>query len=90
MPTAHVPEGPAGEIVMDVAWTAPAASRCPLARKHSPVRRSAADAVEVLVTLAVVGTFMVWLPEPAVRTVIEVPVADCTSPATKAIAGCAG
>jgi hypothetical protein len=84
---AQVPEGPAGEIVIDIAWTAPAASGCPLARRHSPVRRSAEDAVEVLVTVAVVGTVIVWAPAPVVRIVIETPVADCTSPATKAIAG---
>ena len=90
VPVAQVPEGPAGEIVIDVAWTSPEASRCPLARRHSPMRRSADDAVDVLVTLAVVGTVMVWLPELAVKTVTEVPMADRTSPATKAIAGCAG
>jgi hypothetical protein len=43
-----------------------------------------------LVTFAVVGTVIVWLPEVAVTTVIEVPVADWTSPPTKAIAGWAG
>jgi hypothetical protein len=87
---AHVPEGPAGEIVIDVAATLPEASRCPLARKHSPIRRSAGDASEVFVTVAVVGTVIVWLPEPAASTVIEVPLAVVTSPAANAIAGCAG
>jgi hypothetical protein len=82
-----VPEGPAGEIVIDVAWTAPAGSRGPLARKHSPARKSAEVAVEVFVTLAVVGTLIVWLPAVAVITVTEVPVADLTSPATSGIAG---
>ncbi|GAC1679468.1 MAG: hypothetical protein PVS3B2_21560 [Candidatus Dormibacteraceae bacterium] len=51
------------------------------------MRKSAEDAVEVLVTFAVVGTMIFWLPELAVSTVIEVPVADCTSPPTKASAG---
>jgi hypothetical protein len=72
-------------MVIDVAWTRPAASACPFARRHSPRRRSAEVAFEVLVTVATVGTVIVWAPEPVVRTVIEVPVEDCTSPLTKAI-----
>jgi hypothetical protein len=63
-------------MVIDVAWTRPAASGCPFARRHSPRRRSAEVAFEVLVTVATVGTVIVWAPEPVVRTVIEVPVED--------------
>jgi hypothetical protein len=74
-------------MVIEVAATAPAESRAPLARKHSPVRRSVAAADDVRVTLAVVGTVMVWVPEAPVSTVIDVPVAAVTSPLTNAAAG---
>jgi hypothetical protein len=43
-----------------------------------------------LVTVAVVGTVIVCAPAVAVRIVIEVPVADCTSPLTKAIGASPG
>jgi hypothetical protein len=74
-------------IAIDVAWTAPAESRVPLARKHSPVCKSVEDADEVRVTAAVVGTLITSLPEAAVSTVIDVPLAWVTSPATKGIGG---
>jgi hypothetical protein len=82
-----VPDGPAGVIAIDVAWTAPAASREPFARRHSPVRKSVDEAEDIRATAAVVGTLMTSLPEAAVSTVIEVPPAAVTSPATKAPAG---
>ncbi|HXM72889.1 MAG TPA: hypothetical protein VN940_06665 [Candidatus Dormibacteraeota bacterium] len=83
-----MPEGPAGVIAIEVAATVPAESLAPLARRHSPVRRSVAVADDMRETVAVVGTVIVWLPLAAVRTVIEMPVAAVTSPLTKAIAGC--
>jgi hypothetical protein len=85
----HVPEGPAGVIAIEVAWTAPEESAGPVARRHSPVRRSVEDADSVLVTLATVGTVIVWLPE-LVITVIEIPAAPVTSPLTTGSGGCAG
>jgi hypothetical protein len=39
------------------------------------------------VTLAVVGTVIIWLPPAALSTVIEVPLAAVTSPLAKAAAG---
>jgi hypothetical protein len=54
-----VPEGPAGVIAIDIAWTSPAESAGPLARRHSPMRRSADAADEFLVTVATVGTVIV-------------------------------
>src|SRR4029077_4189668 len=86
-PVTHVPDGPAGVMVIEVACTLPAESRAPVARKHSPVCRSLAEATTVVVTAAVVGTMIVWLPDVVVRTVIEIPVAPVTSPLTKAIGG---
>ena len=77
-------------IAIEVAWTAPEESAGPAARKHSPVRRSVEDADSVLVTLATVGTVIVWLPELAVITVIEIPAAPVTSPLTTGSGGCAG
>jgi hypothetical protein len=74
-------------MVIDVAWTLPVESGAPVARTHSPVRRSAADETTVVVTAAVVGTVIVWLPAVVVSTVIEMPAAPVTSPLTKAIAG---
>jgi len=74
-------------MVIEVAWTLPVESRAPVARRHSPVRRSLADATTVVVTAAVVGTVIVWLPDVVVSTVIETPAAPVTSPLTKAIAG---
>jgi len=74
-------------IAIDVAWIAPAESREPLARKHSPVRKSVEEADDIRVTDAVVGTLTTSLPEPAARIVIEVPAAAVTSPATNASAG---
>jgi hypothetical protein len=73
-------------IAIDVAWTVPAESREPLARRHSPVRRSVDDAADIRVTVAVVGTLITSLPA-VVRSVIDVPAAAVTSPATKAPAG---
>ena len=70
-----------------VAETLPAESRAPVARRHSPVCRSVAAAISVVVTAAVVGTVMVWLPDVVVNTVIEIPVAPVTSPLTNAIGG---
>ena len=86
-PVVHVPDGPAGVIAIEVAWTVPAESRLPLARMHWPVCRSVAEADSILVTVAVVGTVIVWLPEPVVNTVIETPAAPVTSPVTNACAG---
>jgi hypothetical protein len=83
----HVPDGPAGVMAIDVAWTVPAESRGPLARTHCPVWRMAAEAVSILVTVAVVGTVIVWLPEPVVNTVTVTPTAPSTSPLTNACAG---
>jgi hypothetical protein len=40
-----------------------------------------------VVTAAVVGTVMVWLPDVVVSTVIEMPAAAVTSPLTNAIGG---
>ena len=74
-------------IAIDVAWTAPAESRVPLARRHSPVCKSVEDADDIRVTVAVVGTLITWLPAVAVSTVIDVPLAWVTSPATIGIAG---
>jgi anti-sigma factor RsiW len=74
-------------IAIDVAWTAPAESRVPLARRHSPVCKSVEEAEDIRVTVAVVGTLITWLPEVAVSTVIDVPLAWVTSPATTGIAG---
>ena len=74
-------------MVIAVAWTLPAASRAPVARTHSPVCRSVEEATTVVVTAAVVGTVMVWLPEVVVSTVIEMPAAPVTSPLTNAIGG---
>jgi hypothetical protein len=54
---------------------------------HWPVCRSVAEADSILVTVAVVGTVIVWLPEPVVNTVIETPAAPVTSPVTNACAG---
>jgi hypothetical protein len=82
-----VPEGPGGVIAIEVAWTAPDESMGPFARRHSPVRRSVEDADSVLVTVATVGTVIVWLPELAVITVIEMPTAPVTSPLTKGACG---
>lgn len=82
-----MPDGPAGVIAIEVACTAPAESREPLARRHSPVRRSVDEAEDIRVTVAVVGTLMVSLPDAAVSTVIDVPAAFVTSPVTKAPAG---
>ena len=48
--------------MIEVAWTLPDESRAPLARRHSPVRRSVGAATTVVVTAAVVGTVIVWLP----------------------------
>jgi len=79
-----VPEGPAGVIAIDVACTAPAASIVPLARRHSPVRRSVEDAEDILVTVEVVGTLIDWLPDAAVITVIDVPAAQAWSIAAAA------
>ena len=73
-------------IAIEVAWIAPEESAGPVARKHSPVRRSVEDADSVLVTLATVGTVIVWLPE-LVITVIEMPTAPVTSPLTKGACG---
>jgi hypothetical protein len=87
VPVAQVPDGPAGVIAIDVAWTAPAESREPLARRHSPVRKSVEDAEDIRVTIAVVGTLITSLPEVVVSTVIDVPAAAVTSPVTKAPAG---
>jgi hypothetical protein len=89
-PVVQVPDGPAGVMAIDVAWTAPDESMGPFARKHSPVRRSVEAAGNVLVTVATVGTVIVRLPELAVITVIEVPAAPVTSPMTDGIGGCAG
>lgn len=86
-PVAQVPEGPAGVIAIEVAAMVPVESRAPLARRHSPVRRSVEEADDMRVTFAVVGTVIVWLPPAAVATVIDVPVAAVTSPPTKAPAG---
>jgi hypothetical protein len=83
----HVPDGPAGVIAIDVASTVPDESRVPLARTHCPVCRSAAEADSILVTVAVVGTVIVWLPAAAVNTVIETPAASVTSPVRNACAG---
>jgi hypothetical protein len=74
-------------IVIDVAWTLPAESRAPVARTHSPVWRSVAEAATVVVTAAMVGTVMVSLPDVVVSTVIETPDAPVTSPVTNAIGG---
>jgi hypothetical protein len=74
-------------MVIVVAWTLPDESRAPVARRHSPVRRSVEAATTVVVTAAVVGTVIVWLPLVVVSTVMEMPVAAVTSPVTKAIAG---
>jgi anti-sigma factor RsiW len=82
-----LPEGPAGVIAIVVAWTAPAESRVPLARRHSPVCKSVEDADDIRVTVAVVGTLITWVPEVAVSTVIDVPLAWVTSPVTTGIAG---
>jgi hypothetical protein len=83
----QVPEGPAGVMVIEVAWTLPAESRAPVARRHSPVRRSLGEPTTVVLTAAVVGTVIVWLPFVVVSTVIEIPAAAVTSPVTKATAG---
>jgi hypothetical protein len=85
----HVPEGPAGVIAIEVAWTAPEESRGPVANTHSPVLRSVEDAESVLVTVATVGTVIVWLPELVIK-VIEMPAAPVTSPLTTGSGGCAG
>jgi hypothetical protein len=69
-------------MVIEVARTLPLESRAPVARTHSPVRRSDDDATIVVVTAAVVGTVMVWLPDVVVSTVIETPFAPVTSPLT--------
>jgi hypothetical protein len=74
-------------MAIDVARTAPAESRMPLARRHSPVCKSVEDADDIRLTVAVVGTLITWLPEVAVRTVIDVPLAWVTSPVTAGIAG---
>jgi hypothetical protein len=74
-------------MVIEVAWTLPAESRVPVARTHSPACRSVAEATTVVVTAAVVGTVIVWLPDVVVSTVIEMPAAPVTSPLTKAIGG---
>jgi hypothetical protein len=74
-------------MVIAVACTLPAESRAPVARRHSPVWSSVADATVVVVIEAVVGTVIVWLPDVAVRTVIETPAAPVTSPLTSAIGG---
>ena len=51
------------------------------------MRRSVEAATTVLVTDAVVGTVIVWLPEVVVSTVIEMPVAPVTSPLMNAMGG---
>ena len=74
-------------MVIEVASTLPAESRAPVARTHSPVCRSVGEATTVVVTAAVVGTVMVWLPDAVVSTMIEMPAAPVTSPLTNAIGG---
>ncbi len=74
-------------MVIEVACTVPAESLAPVARMHSPVCRSVEEATTVVVTAAVVGTVIVWLPDVAVSTVIEMPAAPVTSPLTNAIGG---
>jgi hypothetical protein len=44
------------------------------------------EADDIRVTVAVVGTLITSLPVPAVSTVIDVPAAFVTSPATNGIA----
>ena len=83
----QLPDGPAGVMAIEVASTAPAESREPFARRHSPVRKSVEEADDIRITDAVVGTLMTSLPAAAVSTVIEVPAAAVTSPVTKAPAG---
>jgi hypothetical protein len=73
-------------IAIVVARIAPAESFAPLARRHSPVRKSVEEAVDIRVTVAVVGTLITSLPVVAVSTVIDVPAAFVTSPATNGIA----
>jgi hypothetical protein len=74
-------------MVIEVACTLPAESLAPVARRHSPVCRAVGEATTDVVTAAVVGTMIVWVPDGVVSTVIEMPVAPVTSPLTNAIGG---